>query len=340
LESIFAAGDIKKQLPKESKKFEEVDKSWKDVMKKASDNPSVLRVGATRHLHKTFVNNNKALDEIQKNLENYLESKRFAFPRFYFLSNDELLLIISQSTDPHAVQPHLRKCFDNLVELDMVGEGNNPEIHAMISGEREKIPMPPNLKVRDTVETWLKKVEEAMIIALRSNLKDGLALFHEPSVSRKEWVVNESMSGSLIVTGSIINWCHDVEGALNSDTPVQKMKEYQLICLDDLQDCVSWINGKLTKLQRRCLVALITIDVHAREMNEEMIEEEASNVNDFNWQKQLRMYWDNDAMGGLGDCIVKQTNATLLYGYEYQGCTTRLVITPLTDRCWITVREI
>lgn len=65
------------------------------------------------------------LEEIQKALDMYLETKRQIFPRLYFLSNDDLVEILGQSQNPKAVQPHLKKCFDNIKSLHL----NEPRVH-------------------------------------------------------------------------------------------------------------------------------------------------------------------------------------------------------------------
>jgi len=90
----------------------------------------------------------------------------------------------------------------------------------------------------------------------------------------------------------------------------------------------------LSPIQHKSIVALITQDVHARDIVDGLLEESVSVVSDFLWQKQLRYYFaDNDD----SSVLVKQVNCTIRYGYEYMGATSRLVITPLTDRCWITI---
>lgn len=132
LESIFSAPDIQRQLPSESKSFMALDKSFKEVMRKVQKVPHAMRSATTTGMLDTFRNNNILLEEIQKCLEAYLESKRVIFPRFYFLSNDELLEILAQTRNPFAVQPHLRKCFDAIDKLEF---GLNPEYDGKPDGE-------------------------------------------------------------------------------------------------------------------------------------------------------------------------------------------------------------
>ncbi|KAJ0392153.1 hypothetical protein P43SY_009213 [Pythium insidiosum] len=159
LETIFCAEDIQKQLPVEAQKFALVDKNWKNVMLRTSIDPSVIRsVDSGSEILDQFKMSNKILEEIQKSLEDYLETKRMAFPRFYFLSNDELLEILSQTRDPRAVQPHLGKCFDAMKSIRFE-EGSG----APIGGSGKTTPFLINAML------WLH--EEARVF--RDRLIDG-----------------------------------------------------------------------------------------------------------------------------------------------------------------------
>ena len=97
LQPIFDSGDISKQLPAESKKFRIVDNVWKSNINLAKQYVNVKIVCCTEGLLDKFKDANDKLEQIQKSLNEYLEKKREKFARFYFLSNDDLLEILSQT---------------------------------------------------------------------------------------------------------------------------------------------------------------------------------------------------------------------------------------------------
>ncbi|XP_055873384.1 dynein axonemal heavy chain 6-like isoform X2 [Biomphalaria glabrata] len=347
LESIFSAPDIQRQLPSEAKMFMQVDKSFKDVMRKVNKVPAAMRAATQPGLLETFQNNNGLLDQIMKCLEAYLESKRVIFPRFYFLSNDELLEILAQTRNPLAVQPHLRKCFDAIAKLEFgiqsTGDGKatpeleedkNQEVHytndilAMLSPEGEKVSLGKGLKARGNVEDWLGKVEEAMFSSLRRLCKGAIGDYERRP--REEWVV--SHSSQVVLTISQLQWCRDVTEVLEGDFDrLEAMKEFEQKSFSDLNALAAIVRGELPKLARAILCALITIDVHARDMITDMVKKQVDQVASFEWQKQLRYYWDPE----MDNCVVRMSNSVYEYGYEYLGASPRLVITPLTDRCYL-----
>ena len=105
LANIFVAADIRKAMPQESKEFDYVDKNFKLLMQKTQKAPSCIKI--VRKKEKTPLEDlqgfSATLDKVQKSLDDYMETKRKAFPRFYFLSNDELIDILANSQNPDVI---------------------------------------------------------------------------------------------------------------------------------------------------------------------------------------------------------------------------------------------
>ncbi|XP_061839882.1 dynein axonemal heavy chain 6 isoform X2 [Nerophis lumbriciformis] len=347
LESIFLAPDIKRQLPAESKMFLKVDKSWKAIMAKVKKMPNALKAATQPDLLETFQENNVFLEKIQKCLEDYLESKRVIFPRFYFLSNDELLKILAQTRNPQAVQPHLRKCFDAITHLEFglvsdqtttgpaaLEPGEQEKVYTkdilnMVSPEREKVGLTKGLKARGNVEEWLCKVEEAMFNSLRQLSKAAIADYQLQS--REEWVVS-GFPSQVVLTISQMMWCKDMEACLEGDHDhFAALQTFELTNFDRLNALAALVRGQLPNLHRNIITALITVDVHARDIVTDLVQQKVDTGDNFEWQRQLRYYWDLD----IDNCVANMALSTYIYGYEYLGACPRLVITPLTDRCYL-----
>ena len=101
-------------------------------MEDTSKNTNILECcsvkGRLEKLQEIF----ELLERCQKSLSDYLDVKRNAFPRFFYISDDELLSILGTS-DPTSVQEHMLKLYDNCAELKF-GRGNKTVV-GMVSAE-------------------------------------------------------------------------------------------------------------------------------------------------------------------------------------------------------------
>lgn len=105
----------------------------------------------------------------QQRLENYLETKRSIFARFYFVSGDDLLQILSVGSDPHAVQDDFEKLFDaiNRVAFDETDRRLIGEIISIMDPDDERITLAEGVKAEGNIEEWLCKLEKEMQRSMR-----------------------------------------------------------------------------------------------------------------------------------------------------------------------------
>ena len=233
------------------------------------------------------------------------------------------------------MQPHLKKCFDNILRLELSQTGLSNRRHyealGMHSGDEEFVSFVNPIVIEGPVEGWLTEVEDAMKDTLKKMLLGALTNYKK--TKRDKWL--KDWPGQLLITSSQINWTMDCTKALMDVEKGEKaaLKELKRKQVSNLKRLSELVKTPLSKVERKKLVALITIEVHSRDIVEKMAKNGTPGVTHFDWLSQLRFYWDKDEE----DCLIKQTNASFNYGYEYLGNSGRLVITPLTDRCFMTL---
>lgn len=130
-------------LPRESSVFEKIHTTFKAEMERINKDRNALKCLKVKGFSNTLIELNKSLEQIQKQLKQFLEAKRGLFPRFYFLSDDDLLEIIGQAKDLEPINKHIKKMFEGIAQLNgpktVTRQAVQYEINQMISPEKEDI---------------------------------------------------------------------------------------------------------------------------------------------------------------------------------------------------------
>ncbi|OWK51882.1 Dynein heavy chain 9, axonemal, partial [Lonchura striata] len=325
LESIFLGSeDIRAQLPQDSKRFEGIDVDFKELAYEVQKTTNVLEATNKPGLSQQLEDIQSRLSLCEKALAEYLDMKRLAFPRFYFISSADLLDILSNGTNPHLVQRHLSKLFDNLARLEFQVDSEQKTTKVglgMYSREEEYVQFSAPCDCSGQVEVWLSRLLDTMRATVRDGMSTAVAAYEDKP--RDQWLFDHPAQVALCCTQ--IWWTAEVGMAFSrmKEGYEKAMKEYHKKQVAQLNTLVTMLLGQLSRGDRQKIMTICTIDVHARDVVAKMI------------AQKLRHRWSDEER----HCWADICDARFRYCYEYLGNTPRLVITPLTDRCYITLTQ-
>ena len=334
MEAVFLAGDIAKQLPQEAKRFAGIDKSYMQLTAKAFEAPSVIHCCHRSEQMKSMLPHlAEQLELCQRSLKGYLESKRAFFPRFYFISDNSLLEILSFGTDASMVAGHFRHMFDSLSNVGF-DKARKDLIVSMSSAEGERVMLTRPLEIKGTVEEYMNDVVSAMQSTLKDVSRDCVAELGSLNIDK----FVKMFPSQTCILGLIILWTDTLSESIykaKSDRNAVPMAVKKAGVL--LQGLVSIAAKPMaSKIARTNLEALIVTQVHLVDTAQDLQTNKVRTIHDFEWQKQLRCYIDSSKED---DFTTNICDVSMSHSFEFLGCKDRIVITPMTSRCWVALTQ-
>ena len=340
LETLFIGSEeVKKELPEDTERFAGIDVDVRRVLKDFFEVKNAAKACNVDGVFKLLEDTQHKLELCEKSLANYLEQKRRIFPRFYFVSTSDLLDILSNGNAPDKVNFHMPKIIAAVDHLELVPGATSNDRPTATGLEScvgvEHIDFVPELKIEGRVEYYLQDIQDRLIDSLRKIMYKQLQAF-QVKTSVAEWL--KATPNQIILTVSLLDFTIEM-GAVFDKIGAQPdaMENFYQKKVDGLFALIDLVRTDLSKADRMKVMCLITLDAHSRDITLKLVKFKVDDFNHFEWQSQLRFEWRDDEKGG--DCHIMIVDAEFLYGYEYIGNGARLVITPLTDRIYVTATQ-
>lgn len=256
------------------------------------------------------------LDRCQRSLDEFLEEKRSAYPRLYFLSDEDLLELISGSSA--GLDAHLPKLYQGVGSV----QRQDGRLTAVVSPEGEILDLPTSIDLSDALPTWLSNLEEVLRKALSQSLEKCLVDPHSNPTS---------YPAQVLLLSERIRFTERCESALqNGKSGLKKLVEVletQRARFRGLEDS----GNKLIALKAR---SLLLDTVHHLDMTRNLLKiVESGEPSTWAWNRQLRFYRSRQGP------VIKCAGAEFSYRFEYQGAGIGLVRTPLTERCFLALTQ-
>jgi dynein heavy chain, axonemal len=214
---------------------------------------------------------------------------------------------------------------------------------------KETVTFTPPVKLNGKAEQYLLSLLQAQVFTLSKFLASSISRY--PTEVRSQWVTQKNEEGATIDPAQIIL----LVAAIDFVTQVEKAMSQCHVgdaralvkCYDvmkaQLAELITLTQTNLSKGDRQRVMCMITLDAHNRDIVEVLLKEKALAPSDFQWQSKLRPLFISELGRGVthiaSNARFNICDASFDYGFEYLGNGPRLVVTPLTDRIYVTATQ-
>ena len=317
LEPIFNKG----ALPSEKPRFQQLNDQFVEVMRTVEKNKKVALLSEINGLESVLNSILEQIEVCQSALNRFLEETRNRFPRFFFLGDDDLLEIVGQSENPTVIKLHLKKIFAGIFDVEFRNSPQGLTINSMVSSSGEVVELKNAVSVGANLEAWLASLEKEMF----ATLEDSLAS-----------CIKDTQLSISQFPGQVLGLAKEVDFSMRVLDAIEKSKLPDLKKhLDEFLDTLTKTKSKLKKVDQAKIKSLIMDVIHQISVVEELAANKVVDSKSWFWFKQLKYFVSKKSK----KCQIMMCKAAFDYTYEYQGNPAKLVHTPLTDKCYLTLTQ-
>jgi dynein heavy chain len=334
IETLFSIPDISSQLDSEARKFKKIDASYSKLLQRVSENRHVLTCCYSDQQAKNLLPHIlQKLEHCETLLVKILEGKRACFPRFYFLSDNRLLRMISEGCIPSSLENTLHCVFDEVTSVSF--EDDNDEmlksIHSRKRQSEDLLELGEPVALQREIESFLVDLWTEMGRTLRSLVQDIRSERHSSQLSRL--ILN--FPSQICLLDIQIQWTKDCKDALSRAKVEKNIMVYtskrNATLLSDLLSLLSGNNFEQISSKHESVELLVMVQIYQRDRFDSLVQDKATSPYDFDFQKLIKFYWKDDSL----DIAVAIAHIELDYGFEFLGIQDRIVATPQTDRSFV-----
>ena len=347
LEPLFIGSDeVKKELPTDAKRFASIDAQVRQILKRCFTLKNVKQACTQSGLLGKLESLQNDQEICKKSLSDFLDGKRRLFPRFYFTSEADLLDILSNGSMPAKIMRHVDKVFLATKSLQLEeAPGVRPKAKSFTAGVgQEQVDFEPYIPLEGKVEIYLQLVLEGQIAALRKKLDKSMKNY--PNMGRTDWLMHKFQGkpddpAQISILVAAIQYVLEVFDSFDklSKGNANSLEDYNTLQIQQLNDLIKLTQTDLSKADRTRVMVMITMDSHSRDVIQTLIREKVEDAGCFQWQSQLKQLYSQDETSPTSLTKCQICDASFDYGFEYLGNGPRLVITPLTDRIYVTATQ-